>query len=397
MDPKVVFLTLILISVPVYFIGIKYANYPRVQDFSSDDLQNYFEPLCDIHRSGRNYSKHPIIIYKNESIWNTHTPRDYYYWIKGLPNVECDIPCIFTWNESMVRNYTDVYFWGNKPGNGCDNHSLNFYSTMESPVRFPYESLENLKKAGYDITATMELDSDIPMLYMNKRVLNILKKSKSYPKRDDAMMSFFISNCRSKDRLDYLKELVKYNVTYHSFGKCLHNMDAINITGVNNSDKGQIIKHYKFYFCFENSVYKDYVTEKVYHALMSGTVPIYYGAPNFADFVPKNSVVNVRAFSSPKELADYLVMLSNNETEYNKYHAWRKDFNRYIPRRMKELLAFESKKMLCRACIRAADINRLKYGTEWIPEDKRWDNIAVVPGKPSKYNLTGLSFLFILF
>ena len=349
---------------------------------------------CGVHRSGRDYSKHPIIIYRNATVWNKHLARDYYYWIKGLPKVKCDIPCLYTWDESMVSEYTDAYLWGTKPENGCGNHSLNIYSTMESPARFEYEAIDNLKNAGYDITATMDLDSDVPMPYMTKKIFERLGKSKVHRKRNDAMLSFFISNCASKDRLDYLKELAKYNVTYHSFGRCLHNMDVASVTGSSKSEKKDIIKHYKFYFCFENSVYKDYVTEKVYHALLAGTVPIYFGAPNFADFVPKNSVIDARKFSSPKDLAAHLAMLSNNETEYNKYHAWRKDYNKSASMEMRKIANYDTKNMICRLCIRAADINRLTYGLESIPKDKRWDVKPSDPDKPGKYAYSSLIYFF---
>lgn len=119
--------------------------------------------------------------------------------------------------------------------------------------------------------------------------------------------------------------------------------------------------------------------------MSSGTVPIYYGAPNFADFVPKNSVIDARLFSTPKELAEYIIMLSNNEKEYNKYHAWRKNFSDSIPKSMKDIANLDPKKMLCNLCIKAADINRLRYGMELIPEDKRWDNVDIDITKPGKY------------
>ncbi|CAN0480984.1 unnamed protein product, partial [Hapterophycus canaliculatus] len=32
---------------------------------------------------------------------------------------------------------------------------------------------------------------------------------------------------------------------------------------------------------------RDYVTEKVYNGLQSGTLPVYWGAENVEDFVPK--------------------------------------------------------------------------------------------------------------
>ena len=390
MNAKSVLLMFFLLFLPLCFFEVLYKGRfingeEGTLDGPDDENIHRYEHNCAVHRSGRDYSKYPIVLYKNATVWNTHTPRNYYYWIKGLPKVECDIPCVFTWNESMVRNYTDAYFWGTRPENGCDSHSLNFYSTMESPVRFPYEYPQKLRKAGYNILATMELDSDIPIPYLTKKIFEDLRNSKVYPKREDVMMSFFLSNCNAKERLEYLEELIKNNVTYHSFGKCLHNMDVAKVSKLKKNPKGDVIKHYKFYFCFENSVYKDYVTEKVYHALLAGTVPIYYGAPNFADFVPKNSVIDARAFSSPKELAEYIIMLSNNETEYNKYHAWRKDYDKSTSLKMKEIANYDPKSLLCHLCIRVADINRLRYGLEWIPKNKRWVEKPVNPNKPGKY------------
>lgn len=39
---------------------------------------------------------------------------------------------------------------------------------------------------------------------------------------------------------------------------------------------------------------EDYVTEKVYNGLQGGTLPVYWGAGNVDEYVPKGSVVKVR-------------------------------------------------------------------------------------------------------
>lgn len=44
---------------------------------------------------------------------------------------------------------------------------------------------------------------------------------------------------------------------------------------------------------YENSHTRDYVTEKVYDALAVGCVPIYWGAPNFENYLQQpNAVIN---------------------------------------------------------------------------------------------------------
>ena len=44
----------------------------------------------------------------------------------------------------------------------------------------------------------------------------------------------------------------------------------------------------------ENSLAKDYVSEKLWHAFRAGCVPIYYGAPNIIDFLPDPSEWEMR-------------------------------------------------------------------------------------------------------
>ncbi len=45
-----------------------------------------------------------------------------------------------------------------------------------------------------------------------------------------------------------------------------------------------IISKYFFHLALENSAAPDYVTEKVYLALMAGAVPVYSGAPDGSVF-----------------------------------------------------------------------------------------------------------------
>jgi hypothetical protein len=70
-----------------------------------------------------------------------------------------------------------------------------------------------------------------------------------------------------------------------AYGACLHNRNFPD------GDKGiksklSTIGKYRFVITFENSNERDYVTEKIFHALHVGSVPIYMGAPNIDEFLP---------------------------------------------------------------------------------------------------------------
>uniref|UniRef100_A0A4W4GEE4 Fucosyltransferase n=1 Tax=Electrophorus electricus TaxID=8005 RepID=A0A4W4GEE4_ELEEL len=93
-------------------------------------------------------------------------------------------------------------------------------------------------------------------------------------------------------------------------------------------DYFKIISNCKFYLSFENSIYKDYITEKLYNPLTSGTVPVVLGPPreNYEEFVPGNSFIHVVDFRSPEQLADHLKLLDQNQEMYEQYFTWRTHF-----------------------------------------------------------------------
>lgn len=84
------------------------------------------------------------------------------------------------------------------------------------------------------------------------------------------------------------------------------------------------MSHYKFVLAIENTRTKSYVTEKLFYALDSGAVPIYFGAANVWDFVPPHSIIDGSKFSSLEELASYVKAVANDPVAYAEYHAWRR-------------------------------------------------------------------------
>ena len=81
--------------------------------------------------------------------------------------------------------------------------------------------------------------------------------------------------------------------------------------------KKDILQNYKFSICFENATYPGLITEKIFDCFAAGTVPIYYGAPNIQDYIPKDCFIDFRDFNSYEELSTYL--LDMKEVEYKKY------------------------------------------------------------------------------
>ena len=72
-------------------------------------------------------------------------------------------------------------------------------------------------------------------------------------------------------------------------------------------DMREVINAYKFYLSFENAYCNGYVTEKLSKYLMVYTIiPVVYGWADYSQVAPPHSVIDVRDFKSPKDLAKYL-------------------------------------------------------------------------------------------
>jgi len=79
------------------------------------------------------------------------------------------------------------------------------------------------------------------------------------------------------------------------------------------NDKLEVISNYKFAICFENMSFPGYVTEKIIDCFSAGVIPIYLGAPDISEFVPKNLYIDLRDFQNPNELSIYIKSLSNEK------------------------------------------------------------------------------------
>ena len=96
-------------------------------------------------------------------------------------------------------------------------------------------------------------------------------------------------------QVDVFRELMRH-LAVDSFGRCLNNRTLEEDGG--SATLREVIRGYRFTLAFENSIAADYVTEKLFNPLAAGSVPVYLGAPNVADFAPgERCYLDVRDFA----------------------------------------------------------------------------------------------------
>lgn len=79
------------------------------------------------------------------------------------------------------------------------------------------------------------------------------------------------------------------------------------------NDKAEALDPYRFHIAVENHVYDHHLTEKLPDAFLGYTVPFYHGAPNAADYFPRESFIPIDINDYPRAREIIKSHLANNE------------------------------------------------------------------------------------
>ncbi|KAK4879804.1 hypothetical protein RN001_007950 [Aquatica leii] len=212
--------------------------------------------------------------------------------------------------EPAIRNPNQIYV----------------YVNTESPI---YTGNLKIYDSFFNWTMTYRFDSDII-----KRHKKIVKEETDYVlptldavKNKTKIIAWFVSHCSSSSKRELLiKHIMKY-IPVDIYGACgFLNCSRNTWKMSTNRCYDMLEKSYKFYFAGENSICKDYTTEKLYYLLEKDIVPVVYGGGNYTASAPPNSVINVADFENVTQLVDYLKFLDANPIEYLKYFKWKKHY-----------------------------------------------------------------------
>ncbi len=172
----------------------------------------------------------------------------------------------------------------------------------------------------FDLKLSYRQDADIMVSYIPPEIREQRPGPLPAVNHQHLMCSFISGRVDRSGRLGYLKALSRH-IEVHQYGK-RGNRFLADDRG--RETKMRTLSRYRFNFAFENAIATDYVTEKFYEPLLAGSVPVYLGAPNIAEFAPvEGCYINAADFAGPKELAEYLLQLSRDEAAYARYLNWR--------------------------------------------------------------------------
>lgn len=179
--------------------------------------------------------------------------------------------------------------------------------------------------------------------------------------------AYVASTCHRGSKRDSVVKELSQHIRVDSLGKCLKTPpregSAVLLEGRTPLESLQLkqkaLSRYMFYLAFENTKEPGYVTEKVFDALISGVVPVYFGATeDCRHLIPaREAAIFLDDFDGDEvRLAHYLTMLMSNDTAYEVHRQWRKGFDpdRDVPAEVK-------RSWPCRVCEWA--VNKVARGS----------------------------------
>ncbi|XP_046546800.1 glycoprotein 3-alpha-L-fucosyltransferase A-like [Haliotis rubra] len=232
--------------------------------------------------------------------------------------------CEISTNEAHISSADAVIVNGvNLPSSKHPNTNMNQVWIMygwEAPLHYHSNTIFRSDWNGrFNWTLTYRLDSDIPFPYNRILYTGGTVNISDVLRRKSRSIAWFVSNCGTPSKREvYVKELRKY-IDVDIYGSCRYNMSyhcpkerPLECLGLLNTT-------YRFYLSFENSLCKDYITEKFYNTFMTSAIPIVRGGANYTRLLPEGTFINTASFDSLKSLANFIKYLERNETAMGGY------------------------------------------------------------------------------
>lgn len=218
--------------------------------------------------------------------------------------------------------------------------------SMECDAHDPRMACEQWR-GNFDLHMTYRRSADVWVPYVPTHFGPALPEALPFEQREAAPCCAFISSSYNHSgRLELLQSLMGL-MAVDSFGSEARNREVKGDDG--RPFKLHTIARYKFTLAFENAIGEDYVTEKFYDPLYSGSVPVYLGAPNIESFAPgADCYIDASHFDSPRSLAAFLQQLACDQDAYRRLLAWRRRPLREDFLTMQQAIALDPFVRLCR-------------------------------------------------
>jgi len=238
------------------------------------------------------FPKHPSTVHK---IDETYRPKKKYLilWESELIKPQ-------NWVKKNHRDFDGVFTWSKK------YKVEEGYIHFQWPNRIPTELhfTDPTRKSGFALIASNRLSDVKGELYTERRKA-IRWFEKMHPEKFSLYGRNWDKTAQSTNLQFTLMLKIKRRILkYRKYRTLCGPIVA----------KRPVLSSARFSVCYENAAgISDYVTEKIVDSLLSGTIPIYLGAPNIESYVDSRCFIDKRKFPKYRDLYAYCKSISDQE------------------------------------------------------------------------------------
>lgn len=214
---------------------------------------------------------------------------------------ECEVIIPRNWDEALHRQFDKIFTWNTSWVDNKKYFKLNFSNALPDVIQGAFSKKEKLcvMVAGNNKAVH-------PLALYSKREEAIRWFEKNHPEDFDlygrGWDEYVFSGprlVRALNRIKYIKKL--FAPRFPSYKGAV-------------ATKRPVLEKYKFCICYENA--RDipgYITEKIFDCFFAGCVPVYWGAPDITDCIPKECLIDRREFKTHEDLHAFMKNLTDAE------------------------------------------------------------------------------------
>ena len=223
------------------------------------------------------------------------------------------------------------------------------------------------------------IENQFKQLCESRTILSDLEHTKPH------FCNFIYANAKADPRRDRFFHLLNNYKQVDSPGSHLNNTN-LKVGERNSNDwmysKLNFQSKCKFTIAFENSSSNGYTTEKIMHAFISGTIPIYWGNPEIEKDFNSEAFINCHNFKDFNDVVERVKEVDQNDSLYLSILAENPFLNNSVPEKFEKSKIIDFFKNILDQDISSAR-RRPQYGTT-----KKYENslkvLSVFQQKVSK-------------
>jgi len=156
----------------------------------------------------------------------------------------------------------------------------------------------------------------------SRRDAAFMQKIEEVVKQKTKAVAWFVSHCQTHSQRERIMAALGEKIHVDIYGAC-----GTLQCQKNSECEKRIGLDYHFYFAGENSICKDYITEKLWNQGYGYlVVPIVLRRWVVERYLPPNSFIAVDDYTDVQQMTKHLNALMRDKTKYMEYFKWRADY-----------------------------------------------------------------------